>query len=103
MHWIVAMQKKMRIIWRYKAFATGMFDKVQQWIKIIRDIEQSNWFVVQPNLCPGRDLEQFIEGTIAAGERDKAICQVSHQCLAFVHALHLVQLRQVSMGDLAPE
>lgn len=83
--------------WWDKAFCAGMGNKSQQWCVIACDVEQANGFRMQSKLRPGGDFEEFVECAEAAGEGDEAIGEVCHQCFAFVHAAHFMQLGQVGV------
>src|SRR6266849_5436150 len=80
-----------------------MFDKCEQRGEIAYSIEQADRFGMQADLLPGDDLEEFVEGAVAAGERDKAVRQVGHHSFALVHTIYLVQLSQSLVRNFAAE
>src|SRR5450759_4175237 len=84
-----------------KALGHSMSDQRQQWCEVARDIEESYGSLVNTNLRPRGDLEEFIEGAIATRERDKAIGEVRHERFSLVHTPNFVQLAQVGVRDLA--
>ncbi len=51
-------------------------------------------------LGPGQDFHELFEGTEAARERQECVGVRGHQCLALVHGLHDVEMREPAMRNL---
>jgi hypothetical protein len=56
---------------------------------------------VQAELRPGVHLEQLVERSQPAGQRDEGVGEIGHQRLALVHRVDDVELREAQVGDLA--
>ena len=66
-------------------------------------VQQPAGLAVHPELRPGDDLEELLEGAQPAGQREEAVGQVGHQRLALVHRVDGAQVGQAEVGDLALE
>ena len=65
------------------------------------DVEQAERLGVQPELRPGRDLDELLERPEAAGQRDETVGEVGHHRLALVHRPDHAQLGDLRVTDLA--
>ena len=55
----------------------------------------------RPELRPGHDLDQLVEGAGAAGQGDERVGQVGHPGLALVHGADQLEPGQAGVSDLA--
>lgn len=60
-------------------------------VVVAAGVEEANGFVMNTKLGPGEDLEEFIEGSQAAGECNESIGKVGHHHLTFVHGFDDVE------------
>ena len=71
--------------------------KLQQTVEVAASVHQQTWFAMDSELEPSENLEEFIEGAKAAGQRDKSIGNLHHFGLALVHCFDNIQLGQMRM------
>src|SRR6185295_19896675 len=63
-------------------------------------IQQTAWLSVEPQLGPAPHLEQLLQGTNPAWQRDEPVGQLRHQSLPLVHGADHSELGQSAMRDL---
>src|ERR1044071_3877132 len=83
-----------------KTVVDGVMDHLDQRIPVAVEIDQDQWFVVQPNLPPGENLESFIKRAHPAGQNREGVGQLEHPLLANMHAVDDMQLAGAAMTDL---
>src|SRR5437667_8845883 len=71
--------------------------ELQQRLEVSVDIEQTNRLAVQTQVCPRQDLKELIESAQPARQRDKTICQLSHQGFALMHGPYFIEHCQAGM------
>src|SRR5687767_6671915 len=62
------------------------------------EVPNNSRFRMQTELRPCQNLEELIQRSEAARQRDPTIRKIRHQCLAFMHGLYDVQLQAASPG-----
>jgi len=77
-----------------------MFDQRHQWRPIPGRVQDQDRFVMQAQLPPGQNLEQFIQGSGPAGQHDHRIGVHEHDLFALVHGFGHHVSRQVGLADL---
>lgn len=51
-----------------------VLDKLEEVLEVTLHVEQNNGLVVDAQLRPGSDLEQFLHGTISSWKSDERVC-----------------------------
>ena len=75
----------------------SVIEEFPQRIVIAFDVQQSARFVVQAELRPGPDFEDFFQGADAAGQGNESVGKLRHQHFSGVHGRRYVQFGQVMM------
>ena len=65
------------------------------------DVQDDDRLVVDPEVFPGDDFEEFLHCAAASGQRDGGIGEFGHLLLAFVHGVHRDALGQAGVTDFA--
>ena len=65
------------------------------------DVEEADGVLVDTQLGPGEDFEEFVEGAVAAGEGDEGLAFFDHEELALVHGGGDVEVGEVGVFELA--
>ena len=63
-------------------------EKGDEGVVEVVDVEEADGVVVDGELGPGEDLEEFVEGADAAGEGDEAAGDVGHHLFTLVHGVY---------------
>ncbi|MNM90397.1 hypothetical protein D3C81_1026570 [compost metagenome] len=77
-----------------------MVEEGQQRVVEAVYLQQAERLAVVAELAPGPYLEQFLQGSQAAGQGDEGVAQLGHARLARVHAIHYFQTGQTVVADL---
>ena len=85
----------------HETLGHAVVEHLDQRIEVARDVEHAARPRVDPELGPGDDFEQFLEGAEPARERHECIGELGHQRLALVHRVHDAKRRQPFVRDLA--
>ena len=64
-------------------------------------VQDDDGLVVDPEVFPGDDLEEFFHRAAASGQGDRRIGELGHPLLAFVHGVHRDALGQAGVAHLA--
>ena len=80
--------------------------RVERLAGMLRQLEQiaPNYQAIhpmEPELAPGQQLAERLEGAEPAGEGHEGVRQLGHLALALVHRVHHAQLGELAMGHLS--
>src|SRR3954451_12635367 len=78
----------------HEFFLHRAIEKFQQWIEIAGDVEQPAGLVVHAQLRPCPDLEDLLECSDAARQRDESIRELAINPLSLVHRPDDPKIRQ---------
>lgn len=77
----------------------GVLDQGQERVEIAVDVEDPGRFAMEAEEGPGKDFEEFLESTDAAGEDQEGIGAGVHESLALVHAGDDVEFGESVVSD----
>lgn len=63
----------------YRVTLDRVFDKLEKMLKVALHVEQDHGLIMDAQLRPGRDLEQFLHSTISSWKSDKRVCLLASQ------------------------
>jgi hypothetical protein len=75
-------------------------DQREQRRPIAGNVEDDDGLVVERELLPGDDLEEFVERPEAARQDGEGVRHLEHELLALVHAANHPQVADAVMSDL---
>jgi hypothetical protein len=78
----------------------GAIDQFAQRSEEPGHVEDAARLVVNAELRPGENFEEFVQRPVAAGQHDESVRRVGHRRLALVHGLHDPEAGQARVRDL---
>ena len=83
----------------YEVEGGGVIEECQERVKVVVDVEDADWFMVETESAPGEDLEEFLESSDPAREGEEGLGEFGHECFALVHAVDDVKLGEAVVSD----
>ena len=77
----------------------GVIEHADEAVEVAVDVEQSAGLVVQAELQFGDGFEEFVERSVAAGQRDERVGVFGHQRFALVQGVDEVHMGDRSVRD----
>src|SRR5215204_6025282 len=84
-----------------EALGYGVREELVDAVVVALDAEQRARLPVEAELCPGIDLEQLLERSDPARQRDEGVGELGHRRLALVHGADYAHVGHVAVSDLA--
>ena len=89
------------ILGREETLGDSVVDVRDQMIEEALDVHQAAALPLEAELGPRHDLEQLLQRSEPARQREEAVRERAHEGLALVHSVHDVQLRHALVRRLA--
>ena len=77
-----------------KPLSDGMCKKIHQPIIVLAHVQQTTRLLVHSELRPSHNFKELFDGAESAGQSNKAIGKLRHQCFPLVHRAYHPQVSQ---------